>query len=67
MTAIGGLNAAGGRPVMEDAMAKTIKYYIVAAEALPEIFVKVAEAKRLMQTGEADTVGAATKDRKSVV
>lgn len=46
---------------MEDAMAKTIKYYIVAAEALPEIFVKVAEAKRLMQTGEADTVGAATK------
>ena len=25
-------------------MAKTIKYYIVAAEALPEIFVKVAEA-----------------------
>ena len=37
------------------------KYYIVAAEALPEIFVKVAEAKRMMQTGEADTVGAATK------
>ena len=61
MTATDGLNAAGGRPVMEDAMAKTIKYYIVAAEALPEIFVKVAEAKRLMQTGEADTVGAATK------
>ena len=24
-------------------MAKAIKYYIVAAEALPEIFVKVAE------------------------
>ena len=42
-------------------MAKTIKYYIVAAEALPEVFVKVAEAKRMMQTGEADTVGAATK------
>ena len=42
-------------------MAKAIKYYIVAAEALPEIFVKVAEAKRMMQTGEADTVGAATK------
>ena len=37
------------------------KYYIVAAEALPEIFVKVAEAKRMMQTGEADTVGAATR------
>ena len=42
-------------------MAKTIKYYIVAADALPEIFVKVAEAKRMMQTGEADTVGAATR------
>lgn len=42
-------------------MAKAIKYYIVAAEALPEIFVKVAEAKRMMQTGEADTVGAATR------
>ena len=37
------------------------KYYIVAASALPEIFVKVAEAKRMMQTGEADTVGAATR------
>ena len=42
-------------------MAKAIKYYIVAADALPEIFVKVAEAKRMMQTGEVDTVGAATK------
>lgn len=42
-------------------MGKTIKYYIVAADALPEIFVKVAEAKRMMQTGEADTVGEATK------
>ena len=42
-------------------MAKSIKYYLVAADALPEIFIKVAEAKRMMQTGEADTVGAATK------
>ena len=42
-------------------MARPIKYYIVAADALPEIFVKVAEAKRMMQTGEADTVGEATK------
>ena len=40
--------------------AKT-KYYIVAAAALPEIFIKVAEAKRMMQTGEADTVGEATR------
>ena len=42
-------------------MSASTKFYIVAAEALPEIFVKVAEAKRMMQTGEADTVGAATK------
>ena len=36
-------------------------YYIVAAEALPEIFVKVAEAKRMLQVGEASTVGEATR------
>ena len=42
-------------------MARKVKYYLVAAEALPEIFIRVAEAKRMMQTGEADTVGAATK------
>ena len=44
-----------------DEIAKSIKYYIVSADALPEIFIKVAEAKRMMQTGEVDTVGAATK------
>lgn len=42
-------------------MSRDIKYYIVAADALPEIFIKVAEAKRMMQTGEADTVGTATR------
>ena len=42
-------------------MAGKIRYYLVAAEALPEIFIRVAEAKRMMQTGEAETVGAATK------
>ena len=42
-------------------MARTTKFYIVAAEALPEIFIKVAEAKRMMQTGEAATVGEATR------
>ena len=42
-------------------MSKEVKYYIVAAHALPEVFIKVAEAKRMMQTGEADTVGDATK------
>ena len=42
-------------------MSSRTRFYIVAAEALPEIFIKVAEAKRMMQTGEADTVGAATR------
>ena len=42
-------------------MARKIKYYLVAADALPEIFIRVAEAKRMMQTGEAATVGAATR------
>lgn len=37
------------------------KYYIVEASALPEIFVKVAEAKRLLSTGVARTVNDATK------
>lgn len=36
------------------------KYYIVEASALPEVFVKVAEAKRLLSTGEAKTVNQAT-------
>jgi len=42
-------------------MSVATKFYIVAAEALPEIFIKVAEAKRMLQTGEAKTVGAATE------
>lgn len=37
------------------------KYYIIEVSALPEIFVKVAEAKRLLSTGEASTVNDATK------
>ena len=37
------------------------KYYIVEASALPEVFLKVAEAKRLLSTGEAGTVNEATK------
>lgn len=37
------------------------KYYIVEASALPEIFLKVAEAKRMMETGETDKVNEATK------
>lgn len=37
------------------------KYYIIEAHALPEIFLKVAEAKRLLTTGEVATVNEATK------
>ena len=42
-------------------MANTPKYYIVEASALPEIFLKVAEAKRLLSVGEAATVNDATQ------
>ena len=42
-------------------MANTPKYYIVEAAALPEIFLKVAEAKRLLSVGEAATVNDATQ------
>ena len=41
-------------------MAKTPKYFLVEAAALPEVFLKVAEAKRMLETGEASTVGEAT-------
>lgn len=42
-------------------MASKPQYYIVEASALPEVFLKVAEAKRLLSTGEASTVNEATK------
>jgi chorismate mutase len=42
-------------------MASKPKYYIVEAAALPEVFLKVAEAKRLLSTGEASTVNEATR------
>ena len=42
-------------------MDKAPKYYIVEASALPEVFVKVAEAKRLLQNREASTVNDATQ------
>ena len=41
-------------------MATKPQYYIVEASALPEVFLKVAEAKRLLSTGEASTVNEAT-------
>ena len=42
-------------------MSSSPKYYIVEASALPEVFLKVAEAKRLLQVGEAATVNEATR------
>ena len=41
-------------------MNSTPKYFVVEATALPEVFRRVAEAKRLLGTGEAETVNAAT-------
>ncbi len=42
-------------------MAAEPKYYIVEASALPEVFLKVAEAKRLLSIGQAATVNEATQ------
>ena len=42
-------------------MKNTPKYFIVEASALPEVFLKVAESKRLIATGQASTVNEATK------
>ena len=42
-------------------MAELPKYYIVEASALPDVFLKVAEAKRLLQVGECTTVNDATR------
>lgn len=37
------------------------KYFIVESTVLPEIYLKVAEAKRLLETGEERTVNAAAR------
>ena len=42
-------------------MSQTPKYFIVEAKALPDIFLKVAEAKRVLELREADTVNEATQ------
>ena len=42
-------------------MSQSPKYFIVEAGVLPEIYLKVAETKRLLETGEVTTVNAATK------
>ena len=42
-------------------MKKQTKYYLIEASALPEVFLKVAESKRMLSTGEAKTVNEATQ------
>lgn len=42
-------------------MGKTPNYFIVEAGALPEVFLKVAQAKQMLETGEATTVNLATR------
>ena len=42
-------------------MNTSAKYFIVEAAAMPEIFRKVAEAKRLLETGEETTVNNAAR------
>ena len=42
-------------------MSGPAKYFIVEARAMPEIFRKVAEAKRLLETGEEKTVNSAAQ------
>jgi len=43
---------------MEKAL--SVKYFLVEAKILPEIFIKVVEAKQLLERGEASTVADAT-------
>lgn len=40
-------------------MSQRSRYFIVEASALPEIYLKVADAKRMLETGEVQTVNAA--------
>ena len=42
-------------------MAQNPRYYLVEASALPEVFLKVAEAKRLLETGAVKTVNEAAQ------
>ena len=42
-------------------MSRETEYYIVAASALPDVFPKVAEANRMLLTGEAKTAGEAAR------
>ena len=46
---------------MGEAMDRQTKYFIVEASAMPEIIRKVAQAKQLLEMGEASTVNAAAQ------
>ena len=47
----------GGQKAVSDQ--NRSEYYLVSANALPEIFIKVAKAKERLQTGESQTVAEA--------
>lgn len=42
-------------------MGRTAKYFIVEAQAMPEVIRRVAQARQLLDTGEAATVNAAVR------
>ncbi|MDR0890397.1 MAG: ACT domain-containing protein [Oscillospiraceae bacterium] len=42
-------------------MSKRPQFYIVEADSLPDVFLKVAEAKRMLELGEASTVNDAAR------
>ena len=42
-------------------MATGVKFYLVSSDVLPAVFLKVAEANRMLRAGEVKTVGAAAR------
>lgn len=56
MTAHGRLRPSQSQRERCDTLDKTTKYFLVEASALPDVFLKVAEAKRMLETGEAATI-----------
>lgn len=42
-------------------MSRGSRYFVVEASAMPEVVARVAEAKRLLETGEASTINSATR------
>lgn len=55
---------------LEDSMEEKTKYFVLKKKAVPEVLLKVVEAKRLLESERAESVQEATElvgDRKSVV